>query len=102
MKKQVLFIAAVLISVGGAIATKATNHKASTGTSLYWFDPSGTTYDQQTDRDQEILDSGCPDESSVDCMRGYSASQLNNQLDPSQGVKTTEVENPVDRIHDHN
>lgn len=93
--------AAFIIGIGGAVATNATTHKATTGTNLYWFDPSGTTYDQFTDKTSEMQSTGCPDQSlTIECVRGYSSSQLKNPADPSQGVKTTDVDSPQDIIHE--
>lgn len=94
-----LIAGAIILGIGGAVATNATTHKASSGSNLYWFNTSGTTFDALQDHAAEVLTSGCPDNGSNDCRYGYDISQLNDPTNPSLGVQPSEVASPMDVIN---
>ncbi len=76
-------IAAVVLGIGGAVATKAANHKTKAGDSYYWFKPNNTTYVEYNDVSDE-MSTNCPG-SANPCENGFTQGQLING-DPHQGV----------------
>lgn len=87
--KITLMAVAVTLGVIGSVATFAASHKTATGAGLYWFTTANSYIDQNTVSDEQSA-SGC-DGSAALCEKGYTQSQLNNPADPSQGVKTSQL-----------
>ena len=91
---------AIVIALGAAVSTHATTHKAGmkTGTTLYWFPNStGTgTPVAGTESDRETA-TGCNQTAPNLCEEGYAQSQFVGGV-VANGLKSTEIGNPMDEI----
>lgn len=97
---------AFLLAVAGAFAFKPASLAPSASPayeeSLYWYNTANTYVDQNIKGDQftpgsEVAITGCHYSNSI-CEKGYRQDQLNNPSDPSQGVKTTQLNSPAETI----
>ena len=70
----------------GSVSQKSDSVKA-VDPVLYWFDASGNYTFRQNTQPDEIIPSGCPDEGSVVCERGYSQGDLLDPEHPEDGLK---------------
>ena len=62
---------------------------------LYWFTSSGVYTNRHQVKSQEIISSGCPDQSTVVCERGYGPEDFNTFNNPQSGLKSTAQPNAL-------
>ncbi|HMT73936.1 MAG TPA: hypothetical protein PKA77_07705 [Chitinophagaceae bacterium] len=99
MKKIAMGIAAFLLIVtASAFTYLAAGTAKPTSGELYWFTTS-MSYDGFQSHEDEVSESGCPDDGSLVCRKGYREDQLINPANPSLGVKSAEVNSPDDIIY---
>lgn len=98
-RKLMLPILAAIAGVAASAFTTDNNsyNANSKATSYYWFDPSVTTYHDQNTKLNEQNITGC-DQNEQLCEKGYTQDQLNNPNDPSQGVKSDQINSPASQI----
>lgn len=111
MKKfRILFaslavIAALVIS---AFTIIPANQKTDAATSLYWFDPSGSSFEGYRLKGNistpgtQVYVSGCDGSAMQDeCQRGYTVDKLYDPGDPELGVDPSKVDQYTDQIFIH-
>ncbi len=98
-RKFMLPILAVIVGIAASAFTSTGNsyNTDSQAPSYYWFDPGVTTYhDQNTVLNEQDI-TGCKQTEQL-CENGYTQDQLNDPNDPSQGVRSDQINSPASQI----
>lgn len=86
MKKILALISAALIVIAGFAFNGNKQTVKTDDPVLYWFTPAGTYVNRTNSKEDEIPESGCPDEGNIVCEYGYDDNDLNVPGNPAMGL----------------
>ena len=94
--KMAFAVLAAAITIATSAFTFADSPKApALEDPLYWYTSSGVYTNRHQVKSQEIISSGCPDQSTVVCERGYGPEDFNTFNNPQSGLKSTAQPNAL-------